>query len=120
MHENKVKGLGNINEGLMPPSKIIKKLGVKRLEIMGVRNITDEDIHSSKSRNNDAREKVRKLNDNLNERSKATKSSSTMDAEAVELMEITSEDIDTTVKGVERETPFIELVRETSYYHSEN
>ena len=24
-YENKVKGLGNINEGLMPPSKIIKE-----------------------------------------------------------------------------------------------
>ena len=65
---------------------------------MGFRNITDEDIHPYRSRYKDAREKVRKLNDNLNERSKAIESSSTTDAEAIELMEITSEDIDTTVK----------------------
>ena len=31
-----------------------------------------------------------------------------MDVEAIELMEITSKDIDTTVKGVELETPFTE------------
>ena len=31
-----------------------------------------------------------------------------MDTEAIELMEVTSEDIGTTVKGVELETPFIE------------
>ena len=31
-----------------------------------------------------------------------------MDVEAIELMEITSEDIDTTVTGVEQEMPFIE------------
>ena len=48
------------------------------------------------------------MNDNLNERSKAIESSSTTDAEAIELMKITSEDIDTTVKSVERGTPFVE------------
>ena len=35
-------------------------------------------------------------------------SSSTTDAEAIEPMEITLKDVDTTVKGAERETPFIE------------
>ena len=35
-------------------------------------------------------------------------------------MEITYEDIDTTVKNVERETYFVEAGRETSYYCSEN
>ena len=65
--------------------------------------------------------KVKKLGDDLNERPKAIKSSSVADAEAIELMEITSKDIDMTVKGVEQETPFIETgKRETSYYHSEN
>ena len=53
-------------------------------------------------------EKVRKLYDNLNERSKAIKSSSTMDSEAIELTEITSKDIDTTVKCVEQGPSSIE------------
>ena len=75
---------------------------------MGFTNVTNEDIHPYRARYKDAREKVRKLGDNLNERSKAIKSLSTMDAEAIELMEITSKDIDTTVKSVERETLFIE------------
>ena len=70
---------------------------------MGFTRITGE------GRYKDVREKVRKLIDNLNERSKTLESSSTMDAEAIELMEITSEDIDTTVKSVEQEMPFIEV-----------
>ena len=75
---------------------------------MGFTNITDEDIHPYRARYKNAREKVRKLGDNLNERSKVIKSSCTMDAETIELIEITSKDIDTMVKGVELETPFIE------------
>ena len=75
---------------------------------MGYRDIKDEDIHPYRARYKDAREKVRKLNDNLNERSKAIKSSSVMDTEAIELMKITSKDIDTTVKGVELKTPVVE------------
>ena len=54
------------------------------------------------------REKVRKLDDNLDKRSKAIESSSTTDAEAIEMIEVTSKDIDTTVKGVEQDTSFIE------------
>ena len=42
-----------------------------------------------------------KLNENLDERSKAIESSSTTDAEAIEMIEVTCKDIDTTVKGVE-------------------
>ena len=49
-----------------------------------------------------------KLNENLDERSKAIESSSTTDAEAIEMIEVTSKDIDTTVKGVEQDTSFIE------------
>ena len=86
MYENKVTGLGNINGGLMPPSKIIKELGVNRLKLMGFSNVTDEDIHPSRSKYKDSREKVIKLGEN--ERSKAIKSSFTKDAEAIELMEI--------------------------------
>ena len=53
------------------------------------------------------REKVRILNENLEERSKAIESSSTTDTEAIEMIEVTSKDIDTTVKDVEQDTSFI-------------
>ena len=53
-------------------------------------------------------EKLRKLDENLNERSKAIESSSTPDAEAIELMEMTSKEIDMTIKDVEQGIPFIE------------
>ena len=107
IRKNEVIGLGNINEGLDSPSKMIKKVGVNRLRLMGFRNITDEDIYPYRARYKDAKEKVRKLNENLNERSKAIESSSTTDAEAIEMIEMTSKDIDTTVKGVEQDTSFI-------------
>ena len=42
------------------------------------------------------------------QKQKPIESSSTTDAKAIELMEITSKDIDTTVRGVELETPLIE------------
>ena len=45
--------IGKINEGLNSPSKMIKKLGVNRLKLMGFSNITDEDTYE------DAREKAR-------------------------------------------------------------
>ena len=54
------------------------------------------------------REEVMKLNENLDERSKAIESLSTTDAEAIEMIEVTSKDIDTTVKDVEQDTSFIE------------
>ena len=54
------------------------------------------------------REKVRILNEDLNERSKAIESSSTADTEAIEMIEVTSKDIDTTVKDVGQDTTFIE------------
>ena len=63
----------------MPPSRI-RESGVNRLRLMGFRDITDENLHPYRGRYEDAREKVRKLGDNLNERSKAIKSSSTTDA----------------------------------------
>ena len=109
-YKSNVTNFGNINEHLITPLRI-RELGVNRLRLMGFRNITDEDIHPYRSRyarEKDAKEKVRKLNDNLNERSKAIEFSSTTDAETIELMEKRSEDIDMTVKGVEWETPFIE------------
>ena len=43
-YKNKVINFGNINEGLIPPSRI-REPGVKRLKLMGFTNITDGDIH---------------------------------------------------------------------------
>ena len=60
-----------------------------------------------RARYKDAIEKVRKLNENVSERSKAIESSSTTDTEAIEMIEMTSKDIDTTVKGVKQDTSFI-------------
>ena len=74
---------------------------------MGFTDITDKDIQPHRMRHKKAREKLRKLDENLDERSKAIESSSTTDAEAIEMVEITSKDIDTTVKGVEQDTSFI-------------
>ena len=75
---------------------------------MGFVNITDEDVNPYKQKYNKAREKVTILNEDLNERSKAIESSSTTDAEAIEMIEVTSKDIDTTIKDVEQDTAFIE------------
>ena len=74
---------------------------------MGFINITDEDINPYKPKYKKAREKIRKLDENLDERSKAIESSSTTDAEAIEMIEMTSKDIDTTIKDVEQDTSFI-------------
>ena len=71
-------------------------------------NVTDEDVQPYKPKYKVAREKVRKLNENLDERSKEIESSSTTDAEGTEMIEVTSKDIDTTVKDVEQDTSFIE------------
>ena len=62
--------LGNINEGLRTPWEI-RKLGVKKLRLMGFRNVTDEDVQPHRLKYIKAREKVRKLDENLDERSKA-------------------------------------------------
>ena len=105
VYKRMVIDLGNINEGLKAPWEI-RKLGVKKLRLMGFTTITDEDTHPY--RNRYKREDVMKLNENLDERSKAIESSSTTDAEAIEMIEVTSKDIDTTVKGVEQDTSFIE------------
>ena len=56
VRKNEVIGLGNINEGLDSPSKMIKKSGVNRLRLMGFRNITDEDIYPHRARYKDARQ----------------------------------------------------------------
>ena len=106
-YKRTVIDLGNINEGLKAPWEIWK-LGVKRLRLMGFRGITDEDVKPSRTKYKVAREKVRKLDENLDKRSKEIESSSTTDAEAIEMIEVTSKDIDTTVKDVEQDMSFIE------------
>ena len=69
---------------------------------MGFRNITDKDIRPYRPEYRRNREKVRKLNETLGERSKEIKSSFTTNAEAIEMIEMTSKDIDTTVNDVEQ------------------
>ena len=75
---------------------------------MGFMNITDEEVQPSRKGHVKKREKLRKLVENLDRRSKAIESSSTTDAEAIEMIEVTSKDIDMTVKDVEQDTTFIE------------
>ena len=75
---------------------------------IGFTNITDEDVQPHRSKYKKRREKrLRKLDENLDERSKATESSSTTNAEAIEMIEMASKDIDTTIKDVEQDTSFI-------------
>ena len=93
IYKKTVIDFGNINEGLKAPWEI-RKLGVKKLRLMGFRNLTYEDINPYYRRFKRAREEVMKLNENLDERSKAIGSSSTTDAEAIEMIEVTSKDID--------------------------
>ena len=106
-YNRKVIDFGNINDRLKSPWEI-RRLGVAKLRLMGFRTITYEDINPYYRRSKKAREDVMKLNENLDERSKAIESSSTTDAEAIEMIEMTSKDIDVTVKGVEQDTSFIE------------
>ena len=108
VYKRMVIDLGNINERLMPPWEM-RRLGVTKLKAMDFMDITDEDINPYKSKYKRRREeKLRKLDENLDDRSKAIESSSTTNAEAIELMEMTSKEIDTTIKNVEQDTSFIE------------
>ena len=107
VYKRTVIDLGNINNRLKAPWEI-RKLGVAKLRLMGFTRITDEDSNPYRTKYKVARDEVMKLNENLDERSKAIESSSTTDAEAIEMIEVTSKDIDTTVKGVEQDTSFIE------------
>ena len=67
------------------------------MKLIGFTNIIDEDIQPHRKKYVKKRGKLRKLDENLNERSKAIESSSATDAEAIEMIEITSKDIDTSV-----------------------
>ena len=106
-YKRTVIDFGNINNRLKAPWEI-RRLGVAKLRLMGFRTITYEDINPYDRRSKKAREDVMKLNENLDERSKAIESSSTTDAEAIEMIEMTSKDIDKTVKDVEQDTSLIE------------
>ena len=106
-YKRTVMDLGNINEKLKAPWEI-RRLGVTKLRLMGFTNITDEDTNPYRNKYKKAREDVMKLNENLDERSKAIESLSTTDAEAIEMIEMTSKDIDATVKDAEQDTSFIE------------
>ena len=66
---------------------------------MGFLNMTDEDVNPYKQKYKRRREGMLKT---LDERSKAIEYSSTTDAEAIEMIEVTSKDIDTMVKDVEQ------------------
>ena len=99
--------LGNINNRVKSPWDI-RRIGVKKLKLMGFTSIADEDRHPYRNRYKKAREKIVKLDENLDRRSKAIESSSTTDAEAIEMIEVTSKDIDATVKDAEQDTSFIE------------
>ena len=98
---------GNINNRLKAPWEI-RKLGVIKLRLMGFRNLTYEDINPYDRRYKRAREEVMKLNENLDEMSKVIESSSTTNAEAIEMIEVTSKGMDATVKDGEQDTSFIE------------
>ena len=107
IYKRTVIDLGNINNRLKAPWET-RKLGVSKLKSIGFKNIMYEDINPYDRRFKRVREKVRKLDENLDKRSKEIESSSTTDAEAIEMIEVTSKDIDTTVKDVEQDTSFIE------------
>ena len=106
VYKKTVIDLGNINERLKTPWEI-RKLDVAKLRSMGFTNIKDEDVQPHRTRYIKVRKKVRILIEDLNERSKAIESPSTTDAEAIEMIERTSKDIDTTVKDEEQDTSFI-------------
>ena len=102
-YKKTVIDLGNINDRLKAPW-VIRRLGVTKLRLMGFMSLTYEDVNPYRNKYKKAIDDVMQLNENLDERSKAIESSSTTDAEAIELMEMTSKDID----GLEQETSFIE------------
>ena len=107
VYKKTVIDFGNISNRLKAPWEI-RKLGVAKLRLIGFRDITYEDINPYVPRYKRVREEVMKLNENLHERSKAIESSSTTDTEAIEMIVVTSKDIDVTVKDAEQDTSFIE------------
>ena len=107
VYKKTVIDFGNINNRLKAPWEI-RKLGVAKLRLIGFRDIMYEDINPYKPKFKRVGEDVMKLNELLDERSKAIESSSTTDAEAIEMIEVTSKDINVTIKDAEQVTSFIE------------
>ena len=107
VYKKTVIDFGNINNRLKAPWEI-HKLGVIKLRLMSFTNIMYEDINPYSRMFKRVREEVIKLNENLDEMSKAIESSSTTDTEAIEMIEVTSKDIDVTIKDAEQDTSFIE------------
>ena len=107
VYKRTVIDLGNINNRLKAPWEI-RKLSVSKLRLIGFGDITYEDINPYKPKFKRVREDVMRLNEDSDERSKAIESSSTTDTEAIEMIEVTSKDIDATVKDAEQDTSFIE------------
>ena len=70
VYKKTVIDFGNINNRLKAPWEI-RKLGVAKLRLMGFRNLMYEDINPYDRRSKRAREEVMKLNENLDEMSKA-------------------------------------------------
>ena len=103
--KNAIFDLGNTNGKLKPPS-YIRALGVTTLKSMGFTNITDEDVRPYRDKYVKRREELRKLGENLDKRSKAIESPSTTNAEVIEMIKVTSKDIDTSVKDLEQDTSF--------------
>ena len=60
--------LGNIDDGLKSPWEI-RKLGVTKLRLMGFTNMTNEDTNPYRKTYKKARERIRKLDENLDKRS---------------------------------------------------
>ena len=73
VYKKTVIDFGNIDSRLKAPWEI-RKLGVAKLRLMGFRNLMYEDITPYDRRYKKAREDVMKLNENLDERSKAIES----------------------------------------------
>ena len=106
VYNRTVIDLGKVNQRLKTPLEI-HRLGVTELRLMGFTNITDEDVQPYRAKYVKARKKLRKLDENLDGRSKAIGSSSMTNAEVIEMIELTSKDIDTSIKDVEQDTSFI-------------
>ena len=100
VYKKTVIDFGNINNRLKAPWEICK-LGIVKLRLMGFTNIMYGNINPYDRRFKRAREEVMKLNENLDEMSKAIESSSTTNAEAIEMIEVTSKDIDVTIKDAD-------------------
>ena len=76
VYKKTVIDFGNINNRLKAPWEI-RKLVVTKLRLIGFGDITYEDINPYKPKFKRVRESVMKLNEDLDERSKAIESSST-------------------------------------------